>query len=141
MIPDYHFTIVTVPQFCKLRYKMLVRPINLSQYCVKDNVVLQALCLSSNCLYTKSESTMLRSLKCEVGYELSTSKLSNSDSSSSCFLLSNRLNSLMVLLNQPFFHLSMADNVVAFRCSSVIYPHLLLSPSHFENSLSTFSIE
>ena len=35
----------------------------------------------------------------------------------------------------------MADNIIAFRCSSVIYPHLLLSPSHFQNSLSTFSIE
>ena len=35
----------------------------------------------------------------------------------------------------------MADNVIAFRCSSVIYPHLLLSLSHFQNSLSTFSIE
>ena len=40
-----------------------------------------------------------------------------------------------------FFHLSMADNVIASRCSAVIYPHLLLSPSHFQNSLSTFSIE
>ena len=47
----------------------------------------------------------------------------------------------MVLLNRPFFHLSMADNVIASRCSFVIYPHLLLSPSHFQNSLSTFSIE
>ena len=35
----------------------------------------------------------------------------------------------------------MADNVIAFRCSSVIYPHLLLSPSHFQNSLSMFSTE
>ena len=35
----------------------------------------------------------------------------------------------------------MADNVIAFRCSSGIYPHLLLSPFHFQNSLSTFSIE
>ena len=35
----------------------------------------------------------------------------------------------------------MADNVIAFRFSSVIYPQLLLSPSHFQNSLSTFSIE
>ena len=40
-----------------------------------------------------------------------------------------------------FSHLSMADNVIAFRCLSSIYPHLLLSPSHFQNSLSTFSIE
>ena len=35
----------------------------------------------------------------------------------------------------------MADNAVACRSSSVMYPHLPLSPSHFENSLSTFSIE
>ena len=32
----------------------------------------------------------------------------------------------------------MADNVIVFQCSSVIYLHLLLSPSHFQNS---FSIE
>ena len=46
----------------------------------------------------------------------------------------------MVLLNRPFSHLSMADNVIAFGCSSFIY-HLLFSPSHFQNSLFTFSIE
>ena len=40
-----------------------------------------------------------------------------------------------------FFHPSMADNVIAFRSSSVTYPHLLLSPSHFQNSLSMSSIE
>ena len=45
----------------------------------------------------------------------------------------------MVLLNRPFFHLSIADNGIAFGCLFVIYPHLLLSPSHFQNSLSTFS--
>ena len=44
-------------------------------------------------------------------------------------------------LSWPFFHPSIADNVIALQCSSVIYPHLLLSPSHFQNSLSTFSIE
>ena len=33
----------------------------------------------------------------------------------------------------------MADNVIAF--SFVIYTHLLFSPFHFQNSLSTFSIE
>ena len=54
---------------------MLVRPINLSlSYCVKDNVILQALSSSSNFLYTKSESMMLQPLKGEVGYELSPSK-------------------------------------------------------------------
>ena len=47
----------------------------------------------------------------------------------------------MVLLNWPFLHLSMADKVIAFRFSSVIYPHLLLSLSHFQTSLSTFSTE
>ena len=77
-------------QFCKLGYKMLARPINLSLcYYAKDNVVLQALCPSSNCLYTKSKSTMLGLLKSELRYKLSTSKWSNSDSSSSGFLLSN----------------------------------------------------
>ena len=39
------------------------------------------------------------------------------------------------------FHPFVADNVIAFRCSSVIYPHLSLSPAHFQNSLSTFSME
>ena len=39
---------------------------------VKNNVASQALCASSNCLYTKSKSRMLRPLKGEVGYELST---------------------------------------------------------------------
>ena len=47
----------------------------------------------------------------------------------------------MARLNRLFFHLSMADNVIAFRCSSVIYPHLLLSPFHFPNSLFMFSVE
>ena len=51
--------------------------------------------------------------------------------SSSGFLLSNLLYSLMALLCRPFFHPSMADNIIVFRCSSVIYPHLLLSPSHW----------
>ena len=69
---------------------MLARPINLSlRYYVKDNVVLQALGPSRNNLYMKSKSTMLRPLKGELGYELSRSKWSNSDSSSSAFLISN----------------------------------------------------
>ena len=69
---------------------MLARPISLSlRYCVKDNVVLQALCPSSNCFYTKSKSAMSKPLKGKVGYELSKSKWSNSDSSSSGFLLLN----------------------------------------------------
>ena len=120
-------TILTVLQFCKLRLQDLS---NFSfWYCVKDtDVVLQDLCPSSNCLYTKSKITMLRPLKGEVGCELS-----------SGFLSTNWHNSLNY--NQPFFHFSMANNVIAFRCSSVIYLHLLLAPSHFQNSLSTFSIE
>ena len=67
---------------------MLVRPISLSLWCcVKDNVVLQVLCHSSNFLYMKSKSAMLRPLKGEVGYELAASKWSNSDSSSSGFYI------------------------------------------------------
>ena len=57
-------------------------------------------------------------------------------------LLSNSLISLMVLLNRPFFYLSMAVNVIAFHVHLLYYnPHLMLSPSHFQNSLSTFSME
>ena len=86
-------------------------------------MVLEALCPSSNLLYTKSNSMILRPLKGQLGYELFRSKWSNSDSNSdsnsSGFLLSN---SWMALLNRPCFHLSMADNVIAFQCSSVIYP-------------------
>ena len=99
---------ITVLRFWQLRYEMPARSINLSLFilCVKDNVVLQALYPSSNCLYTKSKSTILRPLKGEVRYELSTSKLSNSDSSSSDFFLSNCLLSLMVILNRPFSPIS-----------------------------------
>ena len=86
-------------------------------------MVLEALYLSSNCLYTKSKSAILRSLKGEAGQELSASKLSNSYSSFSDFLISN-LSS---------FHLFIADNVVVFECSSVIYPHIMFSSSHFQN--------
>ena len=125
---------------------MFVRLINLSLwYCVKGNVVLQGLCPSSDCLFMKSKSTMLRPLKDEAGYELAASKWSNSDSISSGFLLSNWLNSLIVLSSRQFFHPSMADNIIAFRCSSVMFrchvPQLLLSQSHFQHSLSTFWIE
>ena len=96
-------TIVTVLQFCKLRYKMLVRSINLSVwYYVKDDVVWQALCASSNCLCTKSKSMMLRPLEGEVGYELSRLKWSNSGPYCSGFLSSDWLNLLMVLFNRPF---------------------------------------
>ena len=35
----------------------------------------------------------------------------------------------------------MADNVIAFQCSFVLYPHLLLSPLHFQYFLSKFSTE
>ena len=133
---DHHYSTAVL----EVRYKMLARLITLSvSHCVKDNEILKALHLSSNCFYKKF--TILRPLKAKVGYGLSTSKLPNSDSSSSGFLSSICLFSLMVLLNRPFFHLSMADNVIAFRCSSIIYPRPMLPPSHFRNSLSTFSIE
>ena len=66
-------------------------------------MVLQVLHPSSNCLYTKSNSTILRPLKGEIGYELPTSKLSNSDSSSNGFLSLNCLLSLMVLVKSTVF--------------------------------------
>ena len=111
---------------------MLVRPINLSVWCcVKDNVVLQALCSSSNRLYTKSKSTMLRPLKSEVGYELSTSKWSDSDSSSSGFVSSNWLNSLVVLLNRAFSISSWLTMLLRFDFHLFYTPiycfHLLIS--------------
>ena len=96
-------TIVTVLQFWQLMYKMLARASLSLWHCVTDNVVFQTLRLSINCLYTNSKSTILRPLKGEVGHELSASKLLNSDSSSSGFLLSNCLLSLMVLLSRPSF--------------------------------------
>ena len=85
---------------------------------------------------------MLRPLKGKVGYKLAESKWSKTlaqaplafncqiDLMFCCFFKVDR-----------FLHPSMADNVIACRCSSVIYPHLPLSPSHFQNALSTFSIE
>ena len=136
------FTIVTVLQFCKLRCEMLVRPINLSPwYCVKDNVVLQALCPSSNCLYTKSKFAMLRPLKGEVGYEYPHQNGKTPAQATLTFYYQIDLIPRWFFQIDRFFHLSMADNVIAFRCSSVIYPHLMLSPSYFQNSLFTPSIQ
>ena len=130
----------TVLHFWKLRYKMLARPITLFlRHCVKDNVVLQALHHSTNCWHTKPKSTILQPLKREIGFELFISKFSNFESSFSAFLRSEYLLSFTVLSNLPFFHHFMTDN--AFRCLSVIYPHLMRSPKHCQNSLSTFSIE
>ena len=63
----------------RLRYNfiLLSKLISEKAYYVKDNVVLQGLCPSSNCLYTNLlKSTMLRPLKGEVGYKLAASKWS-----------------------------------------------------------------
>ena len=63
----------------RLRYNfiLLSKLISGKAYYVKDNVVLQGLCPSSNCLYTNLlKSTMLRPLKGEVGYKLAASKWS-----------------------------------------------------------------
>ena len=121
--------VFTVLQFWQLRYKMLVRPIILSLcHCVKDNVVFQALHHSTNFWHTKPKSTILQPLKGEIGFELFTSKFSNFESSFSAFLRSEYFLSFTVLLNLPFFHHFMTDNVFVFRCFSVIYPHLMRSP-------------
>ena len=85
------------------------------------------------------KSTMLRPLKGEVGYKLAASKWSKTPAQAP--LAFNCQTDLMSYFKvDRFLHPSMADNVIACRCSSVIYPHLPLSPSHFQNSLSTFSI-
>ena len=83
---------------------------------------------------------MLQPLKGEVGYKLAASKLSKTPTQAP--LAFNCQIDLMVLSKvDRFFHPSMADNVIACRSSSVIYPNLPLSPSHFQNSLSLSSIE
>ena len=93
-------------------------------------------------VYTRNllESTKLRPLKSEVGYKLAASEWSKTQAQAP--LAFNCQTDLMFLLKvDRFLHPSMADNVIAYRCSSVIYPQLPLSPSHFQNSLSMFSIE
>ena len=93
-------------------------------------------------VYTRNllKSTMLRPLKGEVGYKLAASKWSKTPAQAPLWL--NCEIDLMVLFKVDcLFHTSMADNVIACRSSSVIYPNLPLSPSHFQNSLSSFSIE
>ena len=105
-------------------------------------MVLHGLCPSSNCLHTKSKSTMLRPLKGEVGYELSTHQNGQTPTQVPlAFYYRFDLIPWWFFQVDRFFYSSMADNVIAFRCSSVIYLHLVLSPFHFQNSLSKFSIE
>ena len=83
---------------------------------------------------------MLQPLKGEVGYKLAPSKWSKTPTQAP--LAFNCQIDLMVLFKvDRFFHPSMADNVIACRSSSVIYPNLPLSPSHFQNSLSSLSTE
>ena len=87
---------------------------------------------------------MLQPLKGEVGYKLAASKWSKTPTQAP--LAFNCQIDLMVLFKvDRFFHPSMADNVIACRSSSVIYPNLPenlpLSLSHFQNSLFSFSIE
>ena len=130
-------------QFWQLRYKMLARAVNLSLWhCVNDNVVLKTLHPSSNCLYTKSKSTILRPLKDEDEYKLSTSKLSNSDLSSAGFSLLKCLSlSLMVLLNRLFF-----PSLHGWQCSCLPMFSCYIPPSNaftfaFPSTFSTFSIE
>ena len=92
-------------------------------------------------VYTRNllKSTMLQPLKGEVGYKLAASKWSKTPTQAP--LAFNCQIDLMVLFKvDRFLHPSMADNVIACRSSSVISSHLPLSPSHFQNSLSTFSM-
>ena len=87
------------------------------------------------------KSTMLRPMKGEVGYKLTASKWSKTPAQAP-LAFNCQIDSMFFLKKvDRFLHPSMADYVIACRCSSVIYPHLPLSLSHFQNSLSTFSIE
>ena len=83
---------------------------------------------------------MLRPLKGEVGYKLAASKWSKT-AARAPLDFNCQIDLMFFLKVDRFLHPSMADNVISCRCSSVIYPHLPLSPSHFQNSLSTFLIE
>ena len=81
-------------------------------------MVLQALCPSSNCLHTKSKS------RC---YGLSKAKLDTNDPHQNGQTLTRVPLAFyyqidVIPLSRPFYHLSMADNVIGFRCSSVISP-------------------
>ena len=90
-------------------------------HCVLDNMVLQVLYPSSNCLYMKSNCTILRPLNCEVEYELSRSNMSNSDLSSSIAFYYQIVYFPWWIFSTPFSsHPPVADNVSAIRCSSVI---------------------
>ena len=83
---------------------------------------------------------MLRPLKGEVGYKLAASKWSKTPARAPLDF-NCQIDLMFFFKVDRFLHPSMADNVIACRCSSVIYPHLPFSPSHFQNSFSTFLIE
>ena len=115
----------------RLRYNfiLLSKLICEKAYYVKDNVVLQGLCPSSNCLYANLlKSTMLRPLKGEVGYKLAASKWSKTPAQAP-LAFNCQIDLMFFLKFIVFLHSSMANNVITCRCSSVIYPHLPLSPS------------
>ena len=85
---------------------------------------------------------MLQPLKGEVGYKLAASKWSKTPTQAALAFNCQIGLIIMVLFKvDRFFHPSVADNVIACRSSSVIYPNLPLSQSHFQTSLFSFSIE
>ena len=113
----------------RLRYNFILvsRLISEKAYYVKDNVVLQGLCPSS-IVYTRNilKSTMLRPLKGEVGYKLSASKWSKIPAQAP-LAFNCQIDLMFFFKVYRFLHPSIANNVIACRCSSVIYPHLPLS--------------
>ena len=129
----------------RLRYNfiLLSKLISEKAYYVKDNVVLQGLCPSSNCLYTNLlKSTMLRPLKGEVGYKLAASKWSKTPAQAP-LAFNCRIDLMFFFKVYRFLHPSMANNVIACRCSSVIYPiyrfhHLKMVPGQ---TRTTFHIQ
>ena len=84
---------------------------------------------------------MLGPLKGEVGYKLATSKWSKTPAQAP-LAFNCQIDLMFFFKVDRFFHPSIADNaIIACRSSSVMYPPLPLSPYHFQNSLSTFSVE
>ena len=81
-------------------------------------------------VYTRNvlKSTMLRPLKGEVGYKLAASKWSKTPAQAP-LAFNCQIDLMFFLKFIVFLHPSMANNVIACRCSSVIYPHLPLSQS------------
>ena len=84
---------------------------------------------------------MLRPLKGEAGYKLAASKLSKTPARAPLDF-NCQIDLMFFFKVDRFLHPSMADNVIACRCSSIIYHHLYRFHHLISKApLSTFLIE